>query len=208
MAEETKMQNIDINEFDNVQTLKDSDYFVLSLFEGTPARVSVGLFKSVLEALFAPRIKDGVWYINNKSLNIKAEGKTPEFREGAFDIEYRYMGDDDSAWKPLVSYSDIKLQFDKLSKAQKEEIGGIIWEQVEPIIAVPVSEAIDATNAAAADATNAANTANEATERAVSAAQAAEQYANRVKDIFQEQWEDMLENGTWEEGIEYNVYED
>lgn len=198
MAEEEKevMQNIDINEFDNVQTLKDSDYFVLSLFEGTPARVRA----SILKAVLTPIIKDGMWYIGGISTNVRAEGRVPELRSGALGIEYKYQDQDDSMWQQLIDYADIKLQFDALSKAQKDEIGAIVWEQAKPTVETPVNEAIEAAN-------KATENANTATENANKAAEAANKYANRVKDITQEEWDEMEEKGTWEEGIEYNVYE-
>ena len=161
MAEEKEvMQNIDINEFDNVQTLKDSDYFVLSLFEGTPARAKVSLLKSVLEATLAPSIQDGVWHVGAKSLGVKAEGKTPEFRSGTLDIEYRYIGEGDSDWRPLISYTDIKLQFDTLSKAQKDEIyigtADVVQERLHEDVSNVLNPIIEAANKATKEASDAA----------------------------------------------------
>ena len=190
MAEEKEvMQNIDINEFDNVQTLKDSDYFVLSLFEGTPARVRA----SILKAVLTPSIKDGMWYIGGLNTNVRAEGRVPELRSGALGVEYKYKDQDDSMWQQLIDYTDIKLQFDALSKAQKDEIGAIVWEQAKPTVETPVNEAIEAATKAATEAADAAKAANA--------------YANRVVDVTVEQWEEMEANGTWKQGVEYNVYE-
>ena len=96
-------------------------------------------------------------------------------------------------WQQLIDYTDIKLQFDALSKAQKDEIGAIVWEQAKPTVETPVNKAIEAATKAATEATDAANAANA--------------YANRVVDVTVEQWEEMEANGTWKQGVEYNVYE-
>ena len=191
--EKKEMLNIDINEFASVQTVKDEDYLVLSLFNGTPARASVALLKSVLEVVLAPSIKDGKWFVGKKDLEVEAEGKTPELRSGELGVEYKYTTEKDDAWKLLIPYTDIKLQFDTLSKAPKDEIGAVVWEQAKTEVKEPVDKAVK-------DATDAATLANQA-------ATEAEKYANRVVDVTVEQWEEMEANGTWKQGVEYNVYE-
>ena len=59
---------------------------------------------------------------------------------------------------------------------------------------------------ASVKAENAANEANEAADSANEAAEAASIYANRVRDVTEEEWLAIEENEAWEEGVEYNVY--
>lgn len=59
---------------------------------------------------------------------------------------------------------------------------------------------------AANEANEAADSANEAADSANEAAEAASIYANRVRDVTEEEWLAIEENKAWEEGVEYNVY--
>ena len=70
----------------------------------------------------------------------------------------------------------------------------------------PAQEAGQIAMEAAVRAENAANDANEAADSANEAAEAASIYANRVRDVTEEEWLANEENEAWEEGVEYNVY--
>lgn len=227
--EDNAMVNLDIKDFGTVQSLADTDYVVISLGGGTSAKVSVGLLKSLFTATISPSIVDGVWHIGGTSLDVEAVGKTPEMRKGSLGIEYKYTTEDDTDWKLLVAYTDIKLQYDALTDAQKEEIIAGVATQVHDDVIVPVEEAITTANEAAQTAvdagteavqiaTEASETAIERTDKAIDevdsaiekakkATESAEKYANRVVDLSEEEWEAMEEAGTWVEGVEYNVYE-
>lgn len=193
MAEENVMNNIDIKDFSTVQSLDDSDYVVLSLGNGVAAKARVDLLKAVFTAFINPNVKDGFWYVGEENLGISAEGKTPEMRRGNLGIEYKYTTEDDSSWRVLVPYTDIKLQFDALTEEQKNEIIEGVNVQVEKEILEPATKATQAAEKAAKDANEAAVKANA--------------YANRVKDVTPEEWEQLEKSETWEEGVEYNVYE-
>lgn len=191
--EEVKMQNIDIRQFETVQTLNDADYIVLSLGGGSSAKIMAGLMKNLLSAHIRPNVKDGYWYVGATNTNVVATGRTPEMRKGALGIEYKYTDEDDSAWRLLVPYSDIKLQFDALSEAQKAEVYEGVSAQIKDEVIEDVNKATESANTAA--------------QRAEDAAKKAEVYADRVKDITEAEWEEMEANKTWVEGVEYNVYE-
>lgn len=265
--EEEVMQNIDIKDFELATGLNDDDYVVLSLGNGTSARASVALLKMVFTAVISPNVKEGVWFVGDKSLEVNAEGKTPELRRGSMGIEWKYTTED--SWKMLVSYTDIKLQYDALTNEQKDEIITGVNAQVHDEVIQPVNEAVEAMNTATSNAisamelatntavTNLENVTNEAvtelqkaTEEAVKevedaveemeratesaindaedatkdaieatkeansaalsateAAEAANKYANRVRDITPEEWDELEKNQSWEQGVEYNVYE-
>ena len=70
----------------------------------------------------------------------------------------------------------------------------------------PAQSAGQTATDAANRAYNAANEANKAADSANEAAEAASIYANRVRDVTEEEWLAIEENEAWEEGVEYNVY--
>ena len=86
--------------------------------------------------------------------------------------------------------------------------GGQYKTVLVPINALkePAQEAGQIAMEASVKAENAANEANEAADSANEAAEAASIYANRVRDVTEEEWQDIEENEAWEEGVEYNVY--
>lgn len=55
---------------------------------------------------------------------------------------------------------------------------------------------------------SAADFALDAAKQATQAAEAANAYANRVRDVTEDEWQAIKENESWEEGVEYNVYSD
>lgn len=55
---------------------------------------------------------------------------------------------------------------------------------------------------------SAADFALDAAKQANQAAEAANAYANRVRDVTEDEWQTIKENESWEEGVEYNVYSD
>ena len=329
MAEET-MQNLDMRHFTTVQTAADNDYVILNLGTGLAAKISVGLLKNLLTAKISPNIVDGIWHVGTTSLDVSAEGKTPELRQGELGIEYKYTTEDDTAWRLLIPYTSIKLQFDMLTASQKDEMATLVSGQITEDVYTRVSEdvvegftesintavegantAANKANTAATDAVNAKNEAiaakndtvkaiqeaetatteannaaqnaltattsatkatqdaieatgasEKATEGAIkatneavqakqdaeeatrrtnaattsaitatndanaakneanlatkkaeeaateanNAAEEANKYAGRVVDVTEAEWEEMVENGTWKEGVEYNVY--
>ena len=86
--------------------------------------------------------------------------------------------------------------------------GGQYKNVLVPINALkePAQSAAQIATVAAVRAENAANEANEAADSANEAAEAANIYANRVRDVTEEEWAAIEESQSWEEGVEYNVY--
>ena len=86
--------------------------------------------------------------------------------------------------------------------------GGQYKNVLVPINALkePAVEAAERAVEATTNAINATNSATQAAKDANEAAEAASIYANRVKDVTEEEWLSIEENEAWEEGLEYNVY--
>ena len=117
------MHNIDIKDFTTVSSVDNYDHVVLSLFGGASAKMSVSLLRSVLVRGIIPSIsQDGVWYIGEETTNVTAEGKTAVFRKGVTGVEWKYTYEEDSSWRVLILYSDLKLNYDDLTDAQREAI--------------------------------------------------------------------------------------
>lgn len=86
--------------------------------------------------------------------------------------------------------------------------GGQYKNVLVPINALkePAVEAAERAVEATTNAINATNSATQAAKDANEAAEAASIYANRVKDVTEEEWAAIEESQSWEEGVEYNVY--
>lgn len=86
--------------------------------------------------------------------------------------------------------------------------GGQYKNVLVPINALkePAVEAAERAVEATTNAINATNSATQAAKDANEAAEAASIYANRVKDVTEEEWTAIEESQSWEEGVEYNVY--
>lgn len=118
-----EMINRDIKDFTTVSSVEPSDYVVLSLFKGTSGKVSVGLFRSAVAKGIMPSISsDGYWLIGDEDTRVQAKGMTPEFRKGAVAIEWKYTTEEDSAWRPLMGFSELKMKYEDLTE---DEIAGL-----------------------------------------------------------------------------------
>lgn len=122
MAEQTTIPNIEIRAFQLAGGVDEADYLVISQSDGTSARLAVGLFGSYLSAGSLPNIRDGVWWVGNTDTGVSAEGETPELRRGELGVEYKYPSEDESAWRLLVPFEDIKLRYEDLTEEQQDEI--------------------------------------------------------------------------------------
>lgn len=129
------MENIEIREFATAQVLNDIDYVVLSLSDGSAAKVLVHLMRQTIAKSITPSIQDGVWWVGSVNQGVEATGKTAEFRKGVLGIEYKYTSEDDSSWRLLVPFEDIKLKFSDLTDEQREEISLTFADLTEEEIA-------------------------------------------------------------------------
>lgn len=119
----TGMPNIDIRDFTTVSSVDGSDHVVLSLFGGAAGKMTVALFKTVVTKSIKPSIGGkGQWFIGEVDTGIMAEGKTPELRKGVTAIEYKYTTEEESAWRPLISISDLRLRYEDLTDEQKDSL--------------------------------------------------------------------------------------
>ena len=108
-----------------------------------------------------------------------------------------------------VESLDIKADLTGITSIPCYDTSDGIYKQV--LVSVnslkePAQSAGQIATEAAVRAENAANEANEAADSANEAAEAASIYANRVRDVTEEEWLTIEENEAWEEGVEYNVY--
>lgn len=108
-----------------------------------------------------------------------------------------------------VESLDIKADLTGITSIPCYDTSDGIYKQV--LVSVnslkePAQSAGQIATEAAVRAENAANEANEAADSANEAAEAASIYANRVRDVTEEEWLAIEENEAWEEGVEYNVY--
>ena len=108
-----------------------------------------------------------------------------------------------------VESLDIKADLTGITSIPCYDTSDGIYKQV--LVSVnslkePAQSAGQIATEAAVRAENAANEANGAADSANEAAEAASIYANRVRDVTEEEWQAIEENEAWEEGVEYNVY--
>lgn len=108
-----------------------------------------------------------------------------------------------------VESLDIKADLTGITSIPCYDTSNGIYKQV--LVSVnslkePAQSAGQTATDAANRAYNAANDANEAANSANEAAEAANIYANRVRDVTEDEWLAIEENEAWEEGVEYNVY--
>lgn len=76
------MENIDIKDFSSVSAVNDTDNILLARSGGSHGKMQVSLFKKAVIEGLSPNIRDGVWYVGDKNLNVQAEGKTPVLETG------------------------------------------------------------------------------------------------------------------------------
>lgn len=69
------------------------------------------------------RYTDGNWQNLVALSDLKgAAGDTPVFRTGSTGIEWKYKSEEDTAYRVLVPYDDLKLKFSDLTPEQKDEL--------------------------------------------------------------------------------------
>ena len=69
------------------------------------------------------RYTDGNWQNLVALSDLKGTaGDTPVFRTGSTGIEWKYISEEDTAYRVLVPYDDLKLKFSDLTSEQKDEL--------------------------------------------------------------------------------------
>jgi len=126
------MENIDIKDFQSVSAASDLDSILLVRSTDMHGKITVALFRAAIQDGITPSIQDGVWWIGRLNTQVVAEGKTPTFRKGATGIEWTYTNDTD--WKLLVEYEDIRLTYDDLTPEQKQAIKGEKGDKGDPFV--------------------------------------------------------------------------
>ena len=120
--EEEVMANIEIRDFMNVSSVEPGDNIVLSLGDGSSAKMLFGVFRSIATTGITPSIKEGYWWIGETETEVVAEGQTPILRKTGLGIEWKYRNGPTSEWELLVPMNDILFKFDDLTDSQRELI--------------------------------------------------------------------------------------
>ena len=132
----------------------------LSLLKGTDAsEIDVAVNNGVLQWR---RGTSGTW---TDLLTIASiTGQTPVFATDSSGIKWKYTNEDDTAYRSLVSYDNLKLTFDNLTDAQKETLKMHLSDLTAEDIAElqqPAKDATEAANTAASAANSAASLATQ-----------------------------------------------
>ena len=204
------MQNLDIKDFTLISGVNIGDYLLLATASGSDGKMMVGNLTTYLIDLARPQIGDnGNWVFKDGETvtldtGIAAKGQTPTFKKGDITsaaILWKYDSEDESAWRNLIEWSDIKINVDELTEEQLRKIklnyedltSANIAELQKPATdaAERADEATDRANAAAdgydaakasiTQAVGDASTAKAAAEEAKTAAKAAQTAAEQQK---------------------------
>lgn len=94
----------------------------LSVLKGVDGR-EVSLQVNQDKTYIQWRYTDGNWQNLVALSDLKgAAGDTPVFRTGSTGIEWKYTSEEDTAYRVLVPYDDLKLKFSDLTPEQKDEL--------------------------------------------------------------------------------------
>lgn len=92
---------------------------VLKGVDGREVSLQVNQDKSYIQW----RYTDGIWQNLVALSDLKGTaGDTPVFRTGSTGIEWKYTSEEDTAYRVLVPYDDLKLKFSDLTPEQKDEL--------------------------------------------------------------------------------------
>lgn len=124
---ETTLRNLDIKDFTLISGVNTEDYLLLATKSGSDGKMMVGNLTTYLIKLARPQIGDnGNWVFKDGETvtldtGIAAEGKSPVFKKGSAEtaaLLWKYENEDDSAYRPLVEWSDLKFTPADLTEEQ------------------------------------------------------------------------------------------
>ena len=124
---ETTLRNLDIKDFTLISGVNTGDYLLLATKSGSDGKMMVGNLTTHLIKLARPQIGDnGNWVFKDGETvtldtGIAAEGKSPIFKKGSAEtaaLLWKYENEDDSAYRPLVEWSDLKFTPADLTEEQ------------------------------------------------------------------------------------------
>ncbi len=154
---EEDIKKLDIKDFPSLSAAPETCNILLVQQAGSPGKITIGLFKTMVKRDLTPSIKDGMWYIGETDTDVQAEGKSPVFRKGSTGVEWKYDTEENDVWRQLVDYSAITLTFDDLTPEEKDSLKMKLERLTPEEIAElqkPASEmitALEATNKNATD---------------------------------------------------------
>lgn len=99
----------------------DTDGFWILTGDGQSVYIPAEWVRAYLVNGISPSVgEDGYWYVNGKSLGVKAEGVTPQLRGGTLGQEVSY--DKGSTWSQFVSYDEIDIDLVSLEAEYQKVI--------------------------------------------------------------------------------------
>ena len=191
---ETTLRNLDIKDFTLISGVNTGDYLLLATKSGSDGKMMVGNLTTHLIKLARPQIGDnGNWVFKDGETvtldtGIAAEGKSPIFKKGSAEtaaLLWKYESEDDSAYRPLVEWSDLKFTPADLTEEQWARIKLNFSDLTEEDIIELQRPAAEATQAAL-DAAKEAKGAAEDYKAAESTINKAVTTANAAKALAEE----------------------
>lgn len=205
------MENLDIKNFSRLTGVNINDYLLFATQSGKDGKLQLSMLIDYLVNLSQPYIDEdtGTWKARARGgssidTGIPAEGKTPVLKKGnqsSAAILWKYSDEPDSKYRPLVEWSDIrvnvgdltqeqlyqmKLKYADLTEADKEDLRSVYNDILVRCQNATESaqNVVQKTNEAATNANNAASGANQAKDNANQAATNANTAAQRVTDAI------------------------
>ena len=191
---ETTLRNLDIKDFTLLSGTSSGDYVLMVTASGGDGRLNVGTLTAYLVSLSQPYVgTNGNWWLKTSSgtatdTGIAAEGKSPVFKKGSAEtaaLLWKYESEDDSAYRPLVEWSDLKFSPADLTEEQWAKIKLNFSDLTEEDIIELQRPAAEATQAAL-DAAKEARDAAENYKAAESTINKAVTDANAAKALAEE----------------------
>lgn len=191
---ETTLRNLDIKDFTLISGVNTGDYLLLATKSGSDGKMMVGNLTTHLIKLARPQIGDnGNWVFKDGETvtldtGIAAEGKSPVFKKGSEEtaaLLWKYENEDDSAYRPLVEWSDLKFTPADLTEEQWAKLKLNFSDLTEEDIIELQRPAAEATQAAL-DAAKEAKGAAEDYKKAETTINQAVTTANAAKTLAEE----------------------
>lgn len=116
------------------------------------------------------RYTDGMWVNMIAIADLKGDpGETPEFRKGPSGVEWKYVSEEDTAWRTLFAFEDLRWKFEDLTEEQIALFWQNLPDDVLALFQQPATEAAGVAIEAANKAESAAATATQTNEMLIAA---------------------------------------
>lgn len=116
----------DIKDFTKYPSLSDNDYILGTKTDlnGTDAGITVANLKKQVAQDIKPEIRNGYWWVNGVNTGVVAQAQIPVFRYTDWGLEYKFQGQDDTAYQKLIPIADLAFTYDDLTPEQQSLLVG------------------------------------------------------------------------------------